>query len=297
VLKLVADQGGSRARARADELRRLTAAGRLEPEWLSQVWPNLRVISCWNTGPSEIYAARLQALFPQAEIQGKGLVAAEAFVSLPFAVDHDPVVAIRSTFLEFQNPDTGAVHAAHQLSCGQTYRVIVTTGSGLYRYSMGDLVQVTGFLGEAPCLRFLAREGNISDHFGEKLSGCFVQQAVARSLELQHIGACFFLLAPVISGDCGQYVLFLETDAHANLAGLSEVLERLLEENPHYDHCRHLGQLAACRVFLLDPAGPDGAACYHEGMLARGLKLGEIKLAPLDSRSGWESRFRGHFSP
>jgi hypothetical protein len=296
VLRLIADRGGSRARARADELRRLAAAGRLEPDWLSRVWPNLRVISCWNTGPSEIYAAQLQALFPHVEIQGKGLVAAEAFVSLPLEVGCDPVVAIRSTFLEFQNPDTGAVHLAHQLARGQTYRVIVTTGSGLYRYSMGDLVQVTGFLGEAPCLRFVGREGNVSDHFGEKLNGCFVQQAVARSFEIQRISATFFLLAPVISEEGGRYVLFLETDPHANVAGLSEVLDRLLAENPHYDHCRHLGQLAACRVFLLDPACPDGVTCYHDEMLARGLKLGEIKLAPLDSRSGWELRFRGRYS-
>ncbi len=297
VLKLIADRGGSRARARADELRRLTTTGQLEPGWLSRVWPDLRVISCWNTGPSEIYAARLQALFPQVEIQGKGLIAAEAFVSLPFAAGHDPVAAIRSHFLEFQSPDNGTVHLAHQLARGQTYRVVVTTGSGLYRYSMGDLLQVTGFLGEAPCLRFIGREGNISDHFGEKLTGCFVQQAVARSFEIQSIAARFFLLAPVITTQGARYVLFLETDPRANVAGLSEVLDRLLEENPHYDHCRHLGQLAACRVFLLDPAGPDGATCYHDEMLSRGLKLGEIKLAPLDSRSGWEARFRGHYSP
>jgi hypothetical protein len=207
------------------------------------------------------------------------------------------VAALRSTFLEFQNPETGAIYAAHQLALGQTYRVIVTTGSGLYRYSMGDLVQVTGFLHEAPCLRFLAREGNVSDHFGEKLSGCFVQQAVARAFEIQRIAASFFLLAPVVSDEGARYVLFLETDPHSDLAGFSEVLERLLEENPHYEHCRHLGQLGACRIFLLDPAGPDGAACYHDEMLARGRKLGEIKLAPLDSRSGWELRFPGHYSP
>ena len=358
VLKLMADRGGSCARARAVEVRRLTAAGQLEPGWLSRVWPNLRVISSWTTGPSEIYAARLQALFPQVEIQGKGLVATEAFVSLPFEVGRDPVLAIRSTFLEFQNLDTGTVHLAHQLARGQTYRVIVTTGSGLYRYSIGDLLQVTWFIDEAPCVRFVGREGNVSDHFGEKLTGSFVQQAVARSLEIQRISASFFLLAPVISEEGERYVLFLETAPQgsdpasplrsavegaapasagasagrppaplgnvaatpvrqaqgpegarsppgfgdsraisARLSGLADVLERLLEENPHYDHCRHLGQLAPCRVFLLDPAGPDGATCYHDEMLARGRKLGEIKLAPLDSHSGWELRFRGRFLP
>ncbi len=297
VLDLIASRGGRRARARADELRSLTAQGRLEPGWPVRAWPNLRVISCWTTGPSEIYAARLQALFPGVELQGKGLIAAEAFVSLPLTVGVDPVISVRSHFLEFQAPDTGAVHLAHQLKRGQTYRVIVTTGSGLYRYSLGDLVRVTGFIGEAPCLRFIAREGNVSDLFGEKLSGWFVQQAVSHSFETQGVAARFFLLAPVASDAGTHYALFLETDPHHNLAGLASRLERSLMENPHYDHCRHIGQLGACRVFLLDPAGPDGTSVYYSEMIARGLKLGDVKLAPLDPRTGWESRFQGRFLP
>ena len=180
---------------------------------------------------------------------------------------------------------------------GQTYRVIVTTGGGLYRYSLGDLVQVTGLIGEAPCFRFLGREGNVSDHFGEKLNGCFVQQAVARSFELQGISASFFLLAPDISEEGTRYVLFLETNPQTDLAGLAEILDRLLRENFHYDHCRRLGQLASCQVFSLDPSGPGGATAYNDEMLDRGLKLGDVKLAPLDSRSGWKRRLQGRFVP
>jgi hypothetical protein len=293
VLTLVAAQ----SRQRADELRHLTTVARLEPEWLARVWPDLRVISCWNHGPSELHAAQLQALFPQVEIQGKGLIATEAFVSFPFEAGCDPVLAVRSHFFEFQNPDSGTFHLAHQLEPGETYRVVVTTGAGLYRYALGDLVRVTGFFREAPCLRFLGREGNVSDHFGEKLNGCFVQQAVVRSLERQRIAAKFFLLAPVTTEAGMGYVLFLETNPAADATGLPSALERMLRENFHYDHCRHLGQLAASRVFVLDQAGPDGAACYQEEMSNRGMKLGDIKLAPLDSRTGWERRFRGRFLP
>ena len=43
-------------------------------------------------------------------------------------------------------------------------------------------MRVTGFIQEAPCLRFIGRQGNVSDHFGEKLEGAFVQEAVRGDL-------------------------------------------------------------------------------------------------------------------
>jgi len=156
-------------------------------------------------------------------------------------------------------------------------------------------VQVTGFIDDAPCLRFLGREGNYSDLVGEKLNGLFVQQAVSRSLTAQRITAKFFLLAPVTVEEGIAYVLFLETNADVGIEGLTAVLDQILRENFHYDHCRRLGQLTAPRVFLIDPTVADGVSGYQAEMSARGLKLGDIKLVPLDSKTGWERRFRGRF--
>ena len=41
---------------------------------------------------------------------------------------------------------------------GGTYSVILTTGGGLYRYQLHDLVEVTGFVGRCPLVRFLGKE-------------------------------------------------------------------------------------------------------------------------------------------
>lgn len=295
VLALVAGYGSQQAHRRSEELRDITRNAKLEPEWIARVWPNLRVISCWNHGPSELHAAQLQALFPKVEIQGKGLISTEAFVSLPFETACDPVLAVRSHFFEFKDHANGTFHLAHQLERERIYSLVITTGGGLYRYALGDLVQVSGFIKNAPCLRFLGREGNFSDQVGEKLNGLVVHRAVSQSLALQNITAKFFLLAPVASENGLSYVLFLETNLAANVQDFPHILDQLLRENFHYDHCRRLGQLAAPRVFLIDPTVADGAACYHAEMSARGLKLGDIKLVPLDSKCGWEQRFRGHF--
>ncbi len=92
-----------------------------------RIWPNLAVISCWTHGPSEIYAKELRKYFPNVEIQGKGLVATEAFVSLPLLPHCDPVLAVDSHFFEFLDAESGDIRLAHALEEGKVYSVLVTT--------------------------------------------------------------------------------------------------------------------------------------------------------------------------
>lgn len=40
------------------------------------------------------------------------------------------------------------------------------TDGGLYRYRLHDLVRVTGFYNQAPCLEFLGRDSLVSDNRG-----------------------------------------------------------------------------------------------------------------------------------
>jgi fumarylacetoacetase len=65
--------------SRAKELK---AADPRRPEIL---WPVLKVISCWGDGPAELACAELQRRFPRTLVQPKGLLATEAFVTIPFS--------------------------------------------------------------------------------------------------------------------------------------------------------------------------------------------------------------------
>ncbi len=282
-------------RKRAQSLRSAARDGLAH--LISQAWPHLRVISCWTHGASEFYAEKLRRiLFEEVQIQGKGLVATEAFVSLTFHKDCDPVLAVTSHFFEFQELATGKIFLAHELAVGGIYRVIVTTGGGLYRYFIGDLVQVTGFIEEAPCFRFVGREGNVSDLFGEKLNGLFVGQLVGDIFKSEDINADFFLLAP--SADSAKnigYVLFLDAAQIPSVSNLRDLLENGLSQNFHYAHCRRLGQLRKARIFRIDHRAQLAAEIFTQEMLSRGIKLGDVKSTPLDPRPGWERRFHGEF--
>jgi len=167
---------------------------------------------------------------------------------------------------------------------------------GLYRYPLGDLVRVTGFIQDAPCLRFIGREGNVPDLFGEKLQGTFVEEVICRVLAQQAIKPRFFLLAPVTGAKVKPaYALFLDADALHNAAALQRNLEKGLADNFHYAHCRHLGQLSESRIFQINRDGLSAATVFQQEMLSRGIKLGNIKMGSLDGQPVWDQRFNGQF--
>ena len=240
-----------------------------------KTWPHLRVISCWADANAAAPAAALAKKFPHARIQPKGLLSTEGFVTIPF--DGAPVLAYRSHFYEFADGDD--VRLAHEVETGQRYRVILTTGGGLRRYDTEDLVEVTGFAGQAPLLRFIGRATHVSDHFGEKLNEIFVRECLERVL--RDVPHRFAMLAC----DRDAYVLYLESEAAVDVAQL----DALLRDAHHYDLARRLGQLAPLRLMRVR----DAAATYLRTKSATQL-LGDIKIPALDREQGWGEHFASY---
>lgn len=254
------------------------------PQCPERLWPKLRVISCWGDGAAELGLAELRRRFPNVHIQPKGLLATEAFVSLPFAGAYP--LAVTAHFFEFLD-DAGHICLPEQLNRGSEYQVVVTTAGGLWRYRLGDLVRVTGWLGQTPTLKFLGRNGNVSDCCGEKLSETFVAE-VLRGIFLTG-GPRFALLAPDDSTEGCGYTLYLEGAASSDCA---ERLDAALCRNPHYAYCRQLGQLQAPRLFAISDRGYEA---YAARLAARGARLGDIKPAALSQLDGWSDVFAGGY--
>lgn len=70
------------------------------------------------------------------------------------------------------------------------------TGGGLWRYRLGDLVEVDGFIGATRSLRFLGRGASVSDLCGEKLAETFATRAIAAACAACACTPHFALLAP-----------------------------------------------------------------------------------------------------
>lgn len=264
---------------RASELRRA------DPGNPHALWPHLRVVSCWGDGQAAMALADLQRRLPRAILQAKGLLATEAFVSIPFRGRHP--VATTSHFFEFADGG-GNVRLVHELRPGETYTVIVTTAGGLWRYRLGDVVEVDGFVESTPSLRFLGRGGSVSDLCGEKLAESFVTQAINATCASLGVVPRFAMLAPE-SDATGRwnYTLFVEGDLPPLLA---PQLDHHLRENPHYALCRDLGQLGPVRCFQIASGGYES---FCQVSVSDGRRLGEIKPQALSSRTDWRRRFTG----
>lgn len=271
------------ARWRAETLKHLTAAGDLElvsvwsPTFLLRLlddvpdpvasWPRLKVLSCWASGESRAFADALAARLPHAHLQPKGLLSTECAITVPGSDDR-PVLNPYG-FFEFECD--GQIHLCDELAVGQTYEVIATTASGLYRYRTGDLVRCESLAGPyAPVLEFIGRGSLASDLVGEKLVEPFVAHCLADV-------PGFRFLAPEAEGR--GYVLVTEAGTPVNLA----MVEHRLCGNPQYAYARKLGQLRGVRHVEIRNLFDR----YAGTQLSRGTRLGDVKPVALRSERTW----------
>jgi len=262
-----------------------------------KIWPHLRLISCWADANSEKYAEELSSLFPGIEIQPKGLISTEAFISFPLVGNKGHVLAVESHFFEFIEMDKETIKFAWQLQKGKKYTVIITNGGGLYRYKMHDLIEVIDFYEQAPILRFIGKEDNISDIMGEKLNEIHVSMALRKVLKEHNLKPTFCLLAPEQDRSKKvHYVLFIELKGIAKWATtLANSLENELRNNFHYDYCRKLGQLGKIKIFSISSNDRSASEIYLSTCKMKGQKLGNIKPMALSSRFGWSKIFEGFY--
>lgn len=280
---------------RAAELRALKD----EPDRYAKIWPGLKLISCWKDAAAYSFAEELQKRFPGVSVQGKGLLATEGLISFPFRDSY--LLSVRSHFFEFETLGasgefTGKTVQAHETRAGEKYGVIITTGGGLYRYRLLDIVEVTGHVKKCPVLKFLGKYQSVSDLFGEKLNDIHVQNVLAASFKQHQVSPKFCLVAPLVRPEGGAaYVLYLQTAeavGSENLKALASAVEVGLGENFHYKYCRDLGQLDAVKLFVISDSALE---TYNEVYRENGIREGDIKTKILHKDLNWQLRFKGEF--
>lgn len=237
---------------------------------LANLWPNLALISCWDSSTSKKWALEIKGIFPNVPIQGKGLWATEGVVSIPFEGKYP--LSYLSHFYEFQTLDTGEIKFSWELKIGDIVKPILTTGSGLYRYMMEDRILVKDFLGEVPCFEFLGRVSEV-DMVGEKISYEVTEQIINELEEKYEIDAYFFIADSKVNKP--KYKLVIK-DSN-NKLDLSQYIENRLLENFHYKVAREMGQLEHAEVLTTT----DALTFYKELKKGIGLLDGNMKFEPL----------------
>jgi hypothetical protein len=204
-------------------------------------------------------------------MQGKGLLSTEAAVTIPLCSAPTPVPLVNDVFLEFARPD-GTTALLHELEDGEEVGVVVSQLAGLTRYRTHDRVRVQGHVGTTPCLRFVGRDGVVSDLVGEKLNEAFVRRAIERAVGPE----TFATLVPVADGGGRGYVCLVERPGD-HTGDLALRIEHELDTAFQYHQARQHGQLDPVEVAWV----PDLRTRYDALWLARGLTWGDIKYQTL----------------
>lgn len=199
-------------RARALE-QIIEKTGTLYPK---DYWP-LSLVACWLGGTVGYQSRELPRYYGSVPTRDLGLVSNEGRHTVPLR-DGTPegVLAVDGSYYEFIAADErGSSHArvfeCHELEVGREYYIIMTTSGGLYRYDIGDLVRCNRYIGQAPVLEFLRKEGQCADMEGEKVSGHQVAQAVEVAARELGLNVDCFMAVPVRrDGQVPYYALLVE---------------------------------------------------------------------------------------
>ncbi len=247
----------------------------LSPANLARLWPNLRVISSWNTWTSTAWAKELKRLLPHVALDGKGLLATEGIVSMPF--ENFYPLTYQCHFYEFMDFDTGDIRYAWELEKGQIVQPILTTGTGLLRYCLHDKLEVTGFLGNCPCFLFLGRSDGV-DLVGEKLSPEAAQHLLDVTGRDYGVKPVSLLAVPSAhSGATDSYVLLCEGSDPSPAGDIADQAEKELRRIYHYNLARDLGQLTHIKCLV----SPEATSIYQFRATSRGMVAGNLKIEPV----------------
>ena len=252
----------------------IAASGRLLP---GDFWPNLRLASFWLSGSIGRYMADLDPWLPAGVARMDfGYGASEAKINVPMAPGRTAgPLALHAQFVEFVPLDGGPPLLAHELADGVSYRLLLTTYSGLYRYDLHDVVRVDGFTGGCPDIVFESKTGDVGNITGERLTGPVLMRVVG---VLAEAGLTARHWCAATDVDRHGYDLCLELYGASAPPGpdLPLRLDSAIKEGGFvYALMREQGMLAPLRVRIM---GEGWMERLYAAKVRPGVSINQVKL-------------------
>ena len=232
-----------------------------------EVW-NLETVNCWTNGPAAYFADRLRARLGPVPVREVGIRASEGCIAFPLSADWPgSALWVGGHLLEFVL-DGGDVVGVHELEEGMTARVVLSTTAGLYRYDLGDRVEVVARCLATPVVRFLGKAGRFLNALGERVS----EDQVSASMAATGAMVQGFTVR-VKLGDVPEYDLVFEGNCEPS--ALAQGFDRALAQcNVEYASKRASGRLGAPVARRLE-AGHYARLRAH--MVQNGAPSGQLK--------------------
>lgn len=160
---------------------------------------------------------------------------------------------------------------------GGKYELVVTNRSGLYRYRMGDVVEVVGRHERAPVVKFCYRINQVINIAGEKSNKQQFDDAVRRFSLYTHAHVKGYCVQEDIGETAPGYLLYMECD------GIPGDADRIFEEclcraNTGYRSCRSMGEIQPLHIEFLQEGSFER---YEQRLAGEGKSLTQSKMPHL----------------
>ena len=268
------------------QLRALNGQDDIE---FKDIWPNIHMITTWTGGNCHFAMQRLRDSLPShTQVIELGYVATE--LRGPLTVDPSnntglPILdQVYYEFVEKNAWENGVRETltVDQLQYRRAYYVIISTSYGLYRYFMHDLLEVCGFQGKTPLLRFMQKGIGVTNITGEKLYEAQLNRAINDVCSINHLRLRFFMtLANIVKA---RYQVYLEAEEHhgINAYALAAQLDNAIAANNiEYAGKRKSGRLRAPQVYFLRAGCGDD---YKRFQISNGQREGQYKYVSLQDK-------------
>ncbi|WMV39177.1 hypothetical protein MTR67_032562 [Solanum verrucosum] len=225
-------------------------------DWFSiipKLWPNAKYVYSIMTGSMLPYLTKLRHYAGELPLVSADYGSTESWIGVNVDPSNPPekvTFAVVPTFSYFEfiplfrhklnyNYQNGNITSTNddyiegnpmplcQVKSGQQYEIILTTFTGLYRYRLGDVVEVDGFYNKTPKLNFICRRNLILTVNIDKNTEKDLQLVVERGSQILSKGTSRAELVDFtshanVTKQPGHYVIYWEIKG--------EIDEKVLEE-------------------------------------------------------------------
>ena len=268
---------------RAAELRKLKERyGTVLPK---HYWPNLQVVNVWFCGNTRIYYEKVRDSFPPdcvfhefsyVSTESKGGLVLKSNTEETTVFGHKSYFEfIHESDLENKNP---RIYQVHELKEGQRYCMLATTCSGLYRYNMTDLLEVSGYYNQFPQIKFIQKLNGTISLTGEKLhERQFIEAVHAVEKKTGKIAPFFVGFADPQKSNYKFYYEFADQlISFPEAQEFTAQLDRCLQQyNPEYREKRSSNRLKTPETAILPP---ESFERFKATCIDRGYRDGQFKL-------------------
>ena len=201
---------------RARELRSINK-DTLADGMLQKIWKNLRYVRVIDGKLFSAYSERFRRYVGNVPIHNFAYASSESNIGIAprMGVADEYVLLPDVCFFEFIPEDQMSapqdILTFRDVQIGDRYEIVITTLSGLYRYRIGDVVEITGLYGEAPTIKVCYRKNLVISLSDERMNIMQFETAMISFGGKAGIRSEGFCVTGNYDNTVPHYVVYIET--------------------------------------------------------------------------------------